>query len=202
MNEALIRQLNSLDGVKLAAVTKFHTKEEVEQLAALGVDTFAENRVQEFLTKYDPAWHWHLIGHLQTNKVKDVVGKVDLIQSVDSLRLAKAIEKEAAKKNLIQDVLVEVNVTDDPNKTGLSPDELEPLLAEIDALPHVRVLGLMGMASHTEDKKRIMADFQKLKSLYDAHPSFTILSMGMSQDWEMAVEAGSNMIRVGSALFV
>ena len=147
MNTKLIEERLADPRAKLVAVTKKHTKEEVDELYRLGVRTFGENRVQEFLEKYDPNYDWHLIGHLQTNKVKYVVGKVSLIESVDSLKLAKEIEKQAAKLGIVQDILVEVRISrQDENKTGLDPDQLDDLLEEISKMPHLRLCGLMTIA--------------------------------------------------------
>lgn len=206
MNEKLIQERLSDPNVKLAAVTKKHTKEEVDQLYALGVRTFAENRVQEFLEKYDPAYDWHLIGHLQTNKVKYVVGKVSLIESVDSIRLAKEIEKQAAKLGIVQDVLAEVRISSqDENKTGCPVVELDELMACIDSLPHLRLKGLMTIASNTEDKDLVSSEFSQVHSLYEKakarYPMMDVLSMGMSSDYELAIANGSNQVRIGSALF-
>lgn len=205
MNEELIRRLNELDGVKLVAVTKKHTKEEVDKLARLGVTTFGENRVQEFLEKYDPAYDWHIIGHLQTNKVKYVIGKVSLIESVDSERLAKEIDKQAANAGIVQDVLIELKVSDDPNKTGLPVSQLNELMAVLKQLSHVRVKGIMCIASHTDDDEKVAAEFDEMCRYSDIvqqeFPGASIRSMGMSQDWPLAVEHGSNMVRVGTALF-
>lgn len=206
MNEKLIEKLKNLPGVQLVAVTKKHTKEEVDQLHALGLDTFGENRVQEFLEKYDPAYHWHIIGHLQTNKVKYLMGKVDLIESVDSLKLAKEIEKQAARAGIVQNILVEIHISDtDENKTGLPKEDLPALLEEISKMPHLCLKGLMCIASLTDDRSRNAAEFDEMKALFDhwktVCPTMDILSMGMSADWETAIEHGSNQIRVGSALF-
>lgn len=206
MNKELIEKLLANEQVKLVAVSKKHSKEEVDQMAALGVDTFGENRVQEFLEKYDPAYHWHIIGHLQTNKVKYIIGKVDLIESVDSVRLADEIEKQAAKADLVQDVLVEVRISKtDENKTGLPEEELEDLLAHIETLPHVRCKGLMTIASNTDDKALNDQEFAHMKELFDhykdKYPQMEILSMGMSGDYEQAIAKGSNQVRIGTALF-
>lgn len=207
MNEKLILERLNDPKAKLVAVTKFHNLDEIEKLAELGVDTFGENRVQEFLTKYNPSknWHWHLIGHLQTNKVKQVVGKVDLIESVDSLKLAREIEKQAAKMNLIQPVLIEVKISSDPTKTGLDLDSLDELLREIDGMEHVECKGLMTIGSLTDDRDITRREFREMKKLFDEkkkeYPNLEILSMGMSQDYPIAIEEGSNQVRIGTALF-
>ncbi len=206
MNKELVSELQKLDEVKLVAVSKKHSKEEIDEMAALGVNTFGENRVQEFLEKYDPRYSWHIIGHLQTNKVKYLIGKVDLIESVDSLKLAREIEKQAAKKDVIQDILVEIHVSkQDANKTGLDPADLEDLLREISEMPHLRLKGLMCIASNTDDQSIVAAEFDQMKEWFDhyrkIYPDMDILSMGMSSDYPLAIEHGSNQIRVGTALF-
>ena len=206
MNEVLINEVLAMPEVTLVGVTKKHTKEEVDELAALGVTVFGENRVQEFLEKYDPAYTWHLIGHLQTNKVKYIIGKVDVIESVDSLKLAREIEKQAAKLDIVQDILVEIKVSkQDENKTGLPPEQLDDLLALCDTLDHVRVRGLMTIASNHVDESVNAAEFDFMKKLFDSHKTdrkdFDYLSMGMSSDYALAIEHGSNMVRIGTALF-
>lgn len=206
MNEKLIKERLNDPKVRLVAVTKKHSKEEVDELYRLGVRTFGENRVQEFLEKYDPNYTWHIIGHLQTNKVKYVVGKVAMIESVDSKKLAAQIEKEAAKQNLVQDILIEVKVSKtDETKTGLPPEELDDLLAYCDTLEHVRVRGLMTIASLNQPEEVNREEFTLLHSLFEKHkanrPDFEYLSMGMSHDYKLAIACGSNMVRIGTALF-
>lgn len=206
MNTALIEERLADPQVRLVAVTKKHTKEEIDELYRLGVRTFGENRVQELLEKYDPAYDWHLIGHLQTNKVKYIIGKVSLIESVDSLRLAREIEKQAARHDLIQDILVEVKISrQDENKTGLDPRQLNELLEAISTMPHLRLCGLMTIASNSEDTTLLAAEFDQMKALFEhyrqLYPSMTILSMGMSHDYALAIEHGSNQVRIGTALF-
>ncbi len=206
MNTALIEERLADPNVRLCAVTKKHTREEVDELYRLGVRLFAENRVQEFLEKYNPDYEWQIIGHLQTNKVKYVVGKVSLIQSVDSLKLAREIEKQAAKQNLIQDILVEIKVSkQDENKTGLPIEQLDELLEQIGTMPHLRLRGLMTIASHTDDQQLIASEFDLARSLFEKekqkYPTMDTLSMGMSSDYALAIEHGSNMVRIGSALF-
>lgn len=206
LNTQLIEERLADPNVRLAAVTKKHTSEEVDALHALGVRTFAENRVQEFLEKYNPAYTWHLIGHLQTNKVKYIIGKVALIESVDSLRLAQEIEKQAARHDLVQDILVEVRMSaQDENKTGLDPKELDGLLEEIAKMPHLRLCGLMTIASHTDDTALIEREFTECRRLYDKarkkYPTMDTLSMGMSSDYPIAIACGANEVRIGSALF-
>lgn len=206
MNQKLIAQRLQDPRAKLVAVTKKHTAQEVDELYALGVRTFGENRVQEFLSKYNPDYDWHIIGHLQTNKVKYIIGKVSLIESVDSLKLAQEIEKQAAKHGLVQDILVEIKVSQqDENKTGLPIAELDDLLAEIAKMEHLRLKGLMTIASNTDDQDLIASEFDQAKALYDQacqlYQTMDTLSMGMSHDYELAIEHGSNQVRIGTALF-
>lgn len=205
MNEVLINEMLAMPEVTLVGVTKKHTKEEVDELADLGVTVFGENRVQEFLEKYDPAYTWHLIGHLQTNKVKYIIGKVDVIESVDSLKLAREIEKQAAKHNIRQKVLIELKISNDPNKTGLPLNELDELIGQIEQMEHIEWKGLMCIASHTEDLEKVGKEFETMHDLYLAlqkkYPQLDTLSMGMSQDYQIAIEHGSNMVRIGTALF-
>lgn len=205
MNEVLINEVLAMPEVTLVGVTKKHTKEEVDELAALGVTVFGENRVQEFLEKYDPAYTWHLIGHLQTNKVKYIIGKVDVIESVDSLKLAREIEKQAARHNIRQKVLIELKISDDPNKTGLPLNELDELIEQIVQMEHIEWKGLMCIASHTDDLEKVGEEFETMHDLYlvlqKKYPQLDTLSMGMSQDYQIAIEHGSNMVRIGTALF-
>lgn len=206
MNKKLIEERLQDPRAKLVAVTKKHSAQEVDELYALGVRTFGENRVQEFLSKYNPNYDWHIIGHLQTNKVKYIIGKVSLIESVDSLKLAKEIEKQAAKLDLVQDILVEIKVSkQDENKTGLPIEELDDLLKEIANMKHLRLKGLMTIASNTDDQELIASEFDQAKELYDSarllYPSMDTLSMGMSHDFALAIEHGSNQVRIGTALF-
>lgn len=206
MNKQLIQEILESD-ISLVAVTKMHTKEEVDQLAELGCTTFGENRVQEFLTKYDPKYSWHLIGHLQTNKVKYIIGKVDVIESVDSKKLAKEIDKYANKQNIIQDVFVEVKISKtDMNKSGIEPDQTLELIQYIqEELENVRCTGLMTIASNTDDQNILKQEFSDMRELYKSakskYSSISTLSMGMSQDWPLAIKYGSNQIRIGTALF-
>lgn len=201
------------EAVKLVAVTKLHEAEEMNEAIRAGVTDIGENKVQEILRKYDdviPSVKWHLIGHLQTNKVKQVLDRVCLIHSVDSLHLAKEIEKRAAQKELVSDILIQVNVAQEESKFGIREDELDGLLGQISAeCPHVRVRGLMVIAPLEADPEEARPYFTEGKRLYDriaaeVHTDridFKYLSMGMTNDFEVAVEEGSNMVRVGTAIF-
>ena len=198
--------------ILLCAATKMNDSQKVRQAIAAGVDCCGENRVQELTAKLaDNAYAGapvHFIGHLQTNKVKQVVGKVDLIQSVDSLRLLQAIEAEAAKQELIQDILLEINIAHQESKSGFTAEEALEVLAHMCEYPHIRVLGLMAIPPICEKNGDNDIFFQKMCQLsvditakkYD-NVSVNILSMGMSDDFTDAIRCGSTMIRVGTAIF-
>ena len=198
--------------IQLCAATKMNDADAVRQAIAAGVDLCGENRVQELVAKqkenaYEGA-PVHFIGHLQTNKVKQVVGKVDLIQSVDSLRLLKAIDAEAAKQGIRQNILLEVNVGAEESKGGFSPEEVLPLIEQISDFPHIFVRGLMAIPPISQNPGDNRKFFQKILQLsvditekkYD-NVLVNCLSMGMSDDFEDAIACGSTMIRVGTAIF-
>ncbi|MDE6714441.1 MAG: YggS family pyridoxal phosphate-dependent enzyme [Lachnospiraceae bacterium] len=200
------------EDILLLAACKTRSIEEVKESARLAIDLFGENHVQELIEKKDtdaylgkPA---HLIGHLQTNKIKYVLGRAELIQSMDSEHLLTALEKAAAKRDMVQDVLIEVNIGAEESKTGLAADNLWRMLELSAAQPHIRVKGLMTIppANTTDlenrkyfEKTRMM--FEKAKDLRYENVSMEILSMGMSQDYENAILEGSTMIRVGSLIY-
>ncbi len=195
--------------VTIVAVTKSHPLDAVRLAAANGLLEVGENRVQEALEKQD-AWpdapvHWHLIGHLQRNKAKAAVGRFVLIHSLDSIRLADALEQAAAAKQLVQDVLIEVNVAKEPQKSGVMPDEADALLEHASGLPHLKLKGLMTIAPFTNDEATLRCVFRKLRDLRDELSAFgfelSALSMGMSNDFEIAVEEGATMVRLGTVLF-
>jgi PLP dependent protein len=197
--------------VTLIAVTKTKPVELIQEAYDAGHKVFGENKVQEMLSKKDLLPNdaeWHLIGHLQTNKVKLLAPFVSLIHSVDSLKLLKEINKEAAKNNRIIKVLLQIHIAKEETKFGLSFDEARELIASEDFLQmkNVTVSGLMGMATFSNDESVIRSEFKSLKQLFELlKPSmgedFKEISMGMSGDWKIAVEEGSTMIRVGSAIF-
>jgi PLP dependent protein len=190
----------------LVAVSKTKPGEDVLSLYEAGQRDFGENYVQEMVDKaatLPDDIRWHFIGHLQTNKVKMIAPFVQLIHGVDSLRLLQEINKQGEKFNRIIDCLLQVHIAQEETKFGLDENELEELLTAIqkDPLPFARVKGLMGMASFTENDTQIREEFKKLRKMYDKHPSFTMLSMGMSSDYRIALEEGSNVVRIGSILF-
>lgn len=200
--------------VKLIAVSKTHPVNVIMEAYNAGHKIFGENRVQELISKYDVMpkdIEWHLIGHLQTNKVKYIAPFVSLIHSVDSFKLLWVIEKEAQKCNRIIDCLLQVYIASEETKFGLSADELHELLQnpEFEQLQNVRVCGLMGMATFTDNMEQVRMEFRFLKNLFNEvkqtyfknHPWFKELSMGMSSDYRIAIEEGSTMVRIGSNIF-
>lgn len=199
-------------GVNLVAVSKFQPVEAVRAAYDAGQRRFGESRVQELLEKIPqlPAdVEWHFIGHLQTNKVKSLVGKVALIQSVDSRRLLELIDCEAAKKDIVADVLLQVHVAREETKFGFSPAELLEFMDShiYETLKNVRIRGLMAMATNTDDNTVVRGDFAVVAGLFrqlresSGLKNFDILSMGMSEDWPIAVDEGADLIRVGSYIF-
>ena len=197
--------------VTVIAVSKTKPLEMVEELRKEKVLDFGENKVQEILDKYDQMpsdVQWHMIGHLQRNKVKYIIDKVSMIHSVDSVRLAEAIEKEAAKKDICMPVLIEVNVAGEESKFGLSVEEVLPFLKEISSYEHLQVKGLMTIAPFVANPEENREVFQKLKKLsVDIaakninNVNMSVLSMGMTNDYQVAVEEGATMVRVGTGIF-
>ena len=197
--------------VTLIAVSKTKPVETLQEAYDLGVRIFGENKVQELTAKYEALpkdIHWHMIGHLQTNKVKYIIDKAELIHSVDSLKLAETIEKEAAKHDLIADILVEVNVAEEESKFGMKMEEVIPFVVKVSAFPHVRVRGLMTIAPFVEDpeeNRSIFADLHKLyidiKKKNHDNDTVSVLSMGMTNEYEVAIEEGATMVRVGTGIF-
>ncbi len=198
------------DGICLVAVSKTKSEAEILEAYATGQRDFGENKVQELVAKYEALprdIRWHMIGHLQRNKVKYLIDFITLIHGVDSLRLLREIDKRAAAAGRVVDCLLQVHIAEESSKFGFDRDELRELFAggELDRLPHVRIRGLMGMATFTEDQQQVRREFRSLKTLFDAHcagrAKADILSMGMSGDYAIAVEEGSNMVRIGSSIF-
>lgn len=199
------------DDITLIAVSKTKPLTDIEELIQIGVSDFGENKVQELCDKYENVSkpvRFHLIGHLQTNKVKYVVDKTTLIHSVDSIKLAKEIQKEAAKKQIIAPVLIEVNVAEEESKFGLHVDEVIPFLIEIASFPNIHVEGLMTIAPFVENPEENRCYFRTLKQLsLDIisknidNIDMNVLSMGMTNDYKVAIEEGATMVRVGTAIF-
>ena len=209
--EACDKAGRAREEITLIAVSKTKPVPMLQEIYNLGVRDFGENKVQE-LTDKEPQLpadlRWHMIGHLQRNKVKQVIDKAVLIHSVDSVRLAKAIEAEAAKKDIIVQILLEVNVAEEDSKFGLKVDEVLPAIEEIATMPHVRIKGLMTIApfvENPEENRTVFAQLQKLsvdiaeKNIDNV--SVDILSMGMTNDYQVAIEEGATMIRVGTGIF-
>ena len=200
--------------VKLVAISKTQSIEKINALYKAGQRAFGENKVQEMIMKQcqlPPDYEWHLVGHLQTNKVKFVAPFVSLIQSVDSLKLLKEIDKHAANNQRVQPVLLQIFIADEETKFGLSDGECLKLLqsSELTKLKNISIEGLMGMATNTLNEKKVAREFRGLKKLFDTiekkHETENVkmktLSMGMSSDYQIAVEEGSNMVRLGSIIF-
>lgn len=197
--------------VTLIAVSKTKPLPMLEEAYALGVRQFGENKVQELSEKYEELPReicWHMIGHLQRNKVKYIVDKVGCIHSVDSVRLAKAIEAEAVRKECTVDILVEVNVAGEESKFGIRPEETEEFVRKIALFPHLRVRGLMTIApyvSNPEENRPYFAKLRKLSVDIQAknidNVNMSILSMGMTNDYEIAIEEGATHVRVGTGIF-
>ena len=197
--------------ITLIAVSKTKPLSDIEQLIDIGVEDYGENKVQELCDKYDNVSRpvrFHLIGHLQTNKVKYVVDKACLIHSVDSVKLAKEIQKEACKKNIIAEILIEVNVAEEETKFGLTVNEVIPFIEEISSYPNIHVNGLMTIAPFVENPDDNRKYFRTLNQLsLDIisknidNVNMSILSMGMTNDYKVAIEEGATMVRVGTAIF-
>lgn len=210
VNELAVKEiLDELNDVKLIAATKYVGIDEINKLENLGVMYFGENRVQAFLEKYQKYngnCKFHMIGTLQPNKVKYIIDKVDLIHSVDSYSLIKEIEKQANKHNLVMKVLIQVNIAKEESKHGFKVEEIEEVFDTLKNYSHIEVKGLMMMAPNIEAEKtreyfKLTQDlFNKLKIKYPEY-SLTELSMGMSNDYKIALEYGATMVRIGSSLF-
>jgi pyridoxal phosphate enzyme (YggS family) len=195
--------------ITIVAVTKTFPKEYVSEIYKCGLKDIGENKVQEFVKKKDELSkldiNWHLIGHLQTNKVKHIIDFVYLIHSVDSVKLAQEIQKHAEKINRVIDILVQVNISEEATKSGVDAAETKKLVDEIKQFENIRIKGLMTIGTLTENEEIIRQNFRDMKILFDdlkqSNPEFKYLSMGMTSDYGIAIEEGSNMIRVGSYLF-
>lgn len=218
INAACARCGRTPDKITLVSVSKTKPFSMIEECIAAGEHVFGENYVQELCEKYAQCQSgnitWHMIGHLQRNKVKYIIDKAALIHSVDSLRLAAQIESEAAKRNLIMNILLEVNIAEEESKWGFTADETKAAVGQIAAeCPHVRIRGLMTSAPYTEDPESNRPHFRRLHALFkdiQTHPPkdasgqpvcFDTLSMGMTGDYEVAIEEGATMIRVGTGIF-
>ena len=199
---------NIPSNVTLVAVSKTKSVEEIALSYEAGQHVFGENKIQEMALKWEVLpknISWHMIGHVQTNKVKYMSHFVDLIHGVDSYKLLKEIQKQAYKHDRIISCLIQIRIAEEETKFGLPPDQLNTLLEDSKIFENVKIIGLMGMATFTEDKDKITSEFKLLKRLFDKtnekSPDMKILSMGMSGDYEIAIECGSNMVRIGSKIF-
>ena len=203
-----------VDSVKLIAVSKTNPAEAVENAFNAGISVFGENKVQEMTEKQETLksindkLEWHLIGHLQTNKVKYIIGKTALIHSVDSLKLAEEINRLSEKNNTVTDILIEVNIADEESKFGITAGNCEDIVREIAVLKHVRIRGLMCIAPQTDEPESNRKYFQKLRKLSVDINNKNIdnvymheLSMGMTGDFEVAIQEGATMVRVGTGIF-
>lgn len=210
--EAAMKAGKTRDDITFLSATKTVEPEYINYAISLGLSYIGENKVQELLSKYDEYnlenCSLQFIGHLQSNKVKQIVGKVDLIQSIDSIKLAKEVSKCSLKNNITSDILVEVNIGKEENKSGVMPEMVEELVEEISTLPAVNVKGLMTIPPICEKNDEIRRYFEKMNRLFlDIsskkldNVSMDILSMGMSSDYYEAILEGANMVRIGSALF-
>lgn len=202
------------EGVELVAVSKFHPAEAVLAAYRAGQRRFGESRVQELLAKMPQLpddIQWHFIGHLQTNKVRSLMGKTAMIESVDSDKLLRLIDRESARAGVMTRVLMQIHVAREETKFGFFPEELFEWFADrrFESLTNTHICGIMGMASNTDDEERVRRDFTDIRSAFDRIRldiapdlrGFDTLSMGMSGDWPLAVECGSNLVRIGSAIF-
>lgn len=207
------RESNS-EKVNLIAVSKTFGTDMIEMAYQTGIRDFGENKVQEFEEKYDYFCsiagdiRWHLIGHLQTNKVKKVVGKVYLIHSLDSIKLAEEIDKQSQRIGCITSLLVQVNISAEDTKSGINPSECETFIKECSVFKNISIKGIMGIASNIKDIDTIREEFKTLREIYEKckmlstpNQDFQYISMGMSNDFEIAIEEGSNMVRIGSKIF-
>ena len=203
-------KLNLPKNITLVAVSKTKPIEQLNEAYDQGQRIFGENKVQEMVDKFEKMpkdIEWHMIGHLQTNKVKYIASFVSLIHGVDSLKLLREINKQATKHNRIIDCLIQIKIATEDTKFGMILNDLQLLLKsdEFKTLDNIRIKGLMGMASFTTDKHQIESEFKYLKSIFDQikkkYSDIEILSMGMSNDYKLATKYGSNMVRIGSHIF-
>jgi pyridoxal phosphate enzyme (YggS family) len=198
------------ESVAIVAATKGRTIEEIEEAAMAGILIAGENYVQEALSKYKEieGLKWHIIGHLQRNKVKDAIKLSDCIQSVDSIRLAKEIDQQCAKISKVMPVYIEVNIGGEESKSGIEPDEVLDLIRQVAELPNLRTEGMMTMEPFFEDPEDARPYLKRMKQLFDdvishniPNTDIKVLSMGMSNSYQVAIEEGSNMVRIGTRLF-
>ena len=204
MENAIKELKKEIGSVTLVAVSKTKSNEEILKAYDLGIRDFGENYVQELVKKMDSLpsdIKWHMIGHLQTNKVKDIVKRnIYLIESVDSVKLMKEINKEAIKNNKTISILIEVNIANDINKTGCNINDLDTLINISKELSNINLRGLMAIAPHIDDIDKIKESFKRMNSLKSKY-NLELLSMGMSNDYKIAIEEGTDIIRIGTKIF-
>ena len=201
LNE-ILKELKKTN-TKLIAVSKTHTIDKIQEIYNEGIKDFGENKVQELLYKIDKLpsdIRWHMIGHLQTNKVKSIIDKVYLIHSVDSVKLAITIDKEAKKKNIVANILLEINIANEESKYGFSINELDAVINQINNLKNINIKGFMTVAPYTYNPEENRKYFKKMKNLKNKY-NYEILSMGMSNDYKIAIEEGSTYVRIGTKIF-
>ena len=211
IKKAALKADRNPEEIKLVAVTKTATIEQIKDAINAGIKIIGENKVQDAKEKYqilNANTEWHLIGHLQTNKVKYAIEIFDCIQSVDSIKLAKEIDKRSLQFGKAASVLIEVNVSGEKTKYGIKPEEVEPFIKEISEFSRIRVSGLMTIAPIAEDQEEVRPYFRKLRNLFKEIKGKNIknikmdyLSMGMTDDFEVAIEEGANMVRIGRGIF-
>ena len=202
---------HSIDNpVKLVAVSKTKSNDQIMEAYKAGQKIFGENKVQELVSKYNSLpkdIEWHMVGHLQKNKVKYIANFIKLIHSVDNFKLLKEINRQAKKNNVTIDCLLQIKIASEETKFGLSIDQVRPILEseEFKSLENISIIGLMGMASFTNNEAILKNEFSYLNDFYDSlritYPNITVLSMGMSYDYKLAIKYGSNMVRIGSLIF-
>lgn len=198
---------NLKEDTLLVGVSKYHTIDEIDNAFSCGIDTFGENHVQELVKKYTPKYKWHFIGHLQTNKVKSLLPVVDMIESLDSIKLAKEIQKEASKINKIIPVLIQVNISNEEQKYGFRLEEVIDVANIIfENMSNIKIEGLMCIASDSDDYDLVSSQFKSMQDKYiefkDLYPDdIKYLSMGMSNDYKLALKYGSNIVRIGTMIF-
>lgn len=202
----------SLEDITVIAVSKTVDSSRALQAFEAGLINLGENRVQEFVNKHENLKNydinWHIIGHLQKNKVKYIIGKVKLIHSLESLSLAEEIDKRSKQQGLVTDVLIELNIAEEESKFGIKKEDLIDFIKSVERFENIRIVGLMTVAPYVEDKEEVRWVFKEMKRLYDTVSSMSIknvemkfLSMGMTNDYDVAIEEGANIIRIGTAIF-
>ena len=211
IKNACERSGRKFEEVTLIGVTKTIDEDIINKSIEFGIKNIGENKVQEITRKYDKidkSVNWHLIGHLQTNKVKYIIDKVSLIHSVDSYKLAEEISKRAVKAEIEMNILIQINVAEEDSKFGINKDNIDEMVENISKLPNIKIQGLMNIAPYYEDNEFVRKYFREMKEIFDRiknnnydKVNMNYLSMGMTNDYEIAVEEGANMIRVGTGIY-